>query len=116
VQTPRWLTPTDFGSASSNILKQLDFFWRNQVELKWPDVNSLQFTMEGMFDRLKHVRDLNKKNFQRRAFIDLLKFMKDQGLRANFQDKILPYLLNAELIQTNEEGLDGKLSLYFYKS
>jgi len=44
--------------------------------------------MEDMFERLKAVRDLNKKHFQRRAFIDLLKYMKDQGLRPNFQDKL----------------------------
>jgi hypothetical protein len=49
--------------------------------------------MAGMFERLKVVRDLDKKHFQRRAFIDLLKFMKDQGLKPNYQDKLQPLLI-----------------------
>jgi len=40
--------------------------------------------MGGLFERLKTVRDLDKKHFQRRAFMDLLRFMKDQGLKPNF--------------------------------
>jgi hypothetical protein len=30
-----------------------------------------------LFERLKIVRDINKKHIQRRAFIDLLKYMKE---------------------------------------
>lgn len=47
---------------------------------RWPDPAVLEDVMEGLFERLKTVRDLDKKHIQRRALIDLLKFMKDQGL------------------------------------
>ncbi len=50
------------------------------LEPKWPDCLSIENVISGLFERLKIVRDINKKHIQRRAFIDLLKFMKDQGL------------------------------------
>ena len=77
----------DFKSAengSNGILKQLSYFEKTQLEPLWPESLSLEWTMDGLFDRLKLVRDVDKKHVQRRAFIDLLKFMKDQGLSANF--------------------------------
>ena len=74
--------------VNSPILKQLEFFEKSHIETKWPNSSSLEHAMSGMFERLKTVRDLNKKHLQRRAFIDLLKFMKDHGLKPNFQDKI----------------------------
>jgi hypothetical protein len=36
-------------------------------------------------ERMQEVRALNKKYLQKKAFYDLLKFMKDEGLRPNFQ-------------------------------
>lgn len=68
----------------SDVLRQLDFFEKRHIEAKWPDNSSLEYVMAGLFERLKVVRDLDKKHFQRRAFIDLLKFMKDEGLKPNF--------------------------------
>jgi len=76
------------GLTRPPLLKQLDFFEKNHIEAKWPDARSLEYVMSGMFERLKIVRDLDKKHFQRRAFIDLLKFLKDEGLKPNFQDKL----------------------------
>lgn len=35
-------------------------------------------------ERLQEVRALNKKYLQKKAFYDLLKFLKDEGLRSNF--------------------------------
>jgi hypothetical protein len=35
-------------------------------------------------ERMSEVRALNKKYLQKKAFFDLLKFMKDEGLRPNF--------------------------------
>jgi hypothetical protein len=79
------------------------------IEQKWPEGNSLEVVMAGLFERLKTVRDLDKKHIQRRAFIDLLKFMKDQGLKANFQEKLQPLLLQTSLT-------DPSLSKYYYKA
>ena len=76
------------GNRRPTTLRQLDFFEKQHIEAKWPDASSLEYMLAGMFERLKIVRDLDKKHFQRRAFIDLLKFMKDQGLKPNFQDKL----------------------------
>ena len=72
----------------SVIIKQLQFFEKRQIEQKWPDALALENVMSGLFDRLKVVRDIDKKHFQRRAFMDLLRFMKDSGLKPNFQDKL----------------------------
>lgn len=44
---------------------------------KWPDPSPVEAVMDGLFERLKIVRDINKKHIQRKALIDLLKFMKD---------------------------------------
>lgn len=82
----------------------------------WPDHQSLEDAMEGMFQRLKEVRDIDKKHVQRRAFIDLLKFMKDQGLRANFLGKTQPFIIEAKLVETGDASLQEKLAKYFYKA
>lgn len=58
-------------------MKQLSFFEKNQIEPMWPDSGSLEYTIEDLFDRLKLVREVDKKHVQRRALVDLLKFMKD---------------------------------------
>ena len=71
-------------SEQSVIIKQLQFFEKKQIEQKWPEALALENVMLGLFERLKAVRDLDKKHFQRRAFVDLLKFMKDAGLKPNF--------------------------------
>ena len=76
------------GSGRPAMLRQLDFFEKQHIEAKWPDASSLEWVMAGMFERIKIVRDLDKKHFARRAFIDLLKFMKNEGLKPNFQDKL----------------------------
>lgn len=45
-------------------------------------------------ERMSEVRALNKKYLQKKAFFDLLKFMKDEGLRPNFQLDFQPMLLD----------------------
>lgn len=72
--------------------------------------------MEGLFDRLKQVRDVDKKHVQRRAYIDLLKFMKDQGLKANFQDKIQPLIVESKLVNVDDKHLQTRLEKYYYKA
>ena len=72
--------------------------------------------MAGMFDRLKAVRDLDRKHFQRRAFIDLLKFMKDQGMKSNFQDKLQPFIVQSRLVNTKDPQIQARLEKYFYRA
>ena len=87
------------------IIKQLQFFEKRQIEQKWPDALALENVMQGLFERLKVVRDIDKKHFQRRAFIDLLKFMKDSGLKPNFQDKLQPYIIKSHLFNTGDQTI-----------
>ena len=58
------------------MITQLAFFEKNQLQPMWPDSTTLEFAVDGLFDRLKLVREVDKKHIQRRAFIDLLLFMK----------------------------------------
>lgn len=103
-------------SERSDVLRQLKFFEKRHIEAKWPDNNSLECVMAGLFERLKIVRDLDKKHFQRRAFIDLLKFMKDEGLKPNFQDKLQPLIVESRLVYTSDTVLQTRLEKYFYKA
>lgn len=100
----------------SVIIKQLQFFEKRQIEQKWPDVLALESVMSGLFDRLKVVRDIDKKHFQRRAFMDLLRFMKDSGLKPNFQDKLQPYIIKSHLFNTGDPIIQNRLQKYFYKA
>ena len=93
------------GQAESGMLRQLIFFEKTHIVAKWPDSACLEGSMGGLFERLKVVRDLNKKHLQRRAFIDLLKFMKDQGLRPNFQEKLQPFIIASKLVETDNKTL-----------
>lgn len=104
------------GQAESGMLRQLIFFEKTHIVAKWPDSACLEGSMGGLFERLKVVRDLNKKHLQRRAFIDLLKFMKDQGLRPNFQEKLQPFIIASKLVETDNKTLQARLSKYFYKA
>ena len=47
----------------SVIIKQLQFFEKRQIEQKWPDALALEDVMKGLFERLKVVRDIDKKHF-----------------------------------------------------
>lgn len=106
----------DDGGEQPMMLRRLEFFEKKHIESKWPDANSLESVMAGMFERLKAVRDLNKKHLQRRAFIDLFKFMKDQGLKPNFQDRLQPLIIKSRLVNLQEEALQSRLESYFYKA
>ena len=53
---------TNEGGEKAIMLKRLEFFESKHIESKWPDTNSLEYVMTGMFERLKVVRDLNKKH------------------------------------------------------
>ena len=45
-----------------------------------PNQGSLDEAVNGFMERLSEVRALNKKHIQVRAYYDLLRFMKSQGL------------------------------------
>jgi hypothetical protein len=42
------------------------------------------------------VRALNKKNPQKRAFYDLLSYLKEEGLRSNFQSELQPMIVECK--------------------
>ena len=56
------------------------------------------------------MRDANKKHIQRRALIDLLKFLKEQGLQQNFSLTPTPFLVEAQVLA------DRAFAGYYYKS
>ena len=64
-------------NQTKTIIKQINFFQKNHLIDKWPDHRPIESMMDGFFERLKIVGDVNKKHIQRKAMIDLLKFMKD---------------------------------------
>lgn len=66
---------------------------KKRLETRWPDCLSVENATQTLFERLKIVRELNKRHIQRRAFIDLQKYFKEQGLQHNFQSSLLPMLL-----------------------
>ena len=72
--------------------------------------------MVGMLDRMKTVRELDKKHIQRRALIDLLKFLRDQGLTTNFQGKLQHHIVESQLIEPDDTQVKGKLSNYYFKA
>ena len=69
----------------TSVTKQLSFLENTKVLPFWPSCLTVQNAIAGFFERLQDVRALNKKYLQKKAFYDLLKFMKDEGLRSNFQ-------------------------------
>lgn len=97
-------------------LKQLEYFARVNVRAKWPDHLALEPVTASFFERLKTVRDLDKKHIQRRALIDLLKFMREQGLSISFQDKLQPHLIEAPLVKQDNAEVQVKLEKYYLKA
>lgn len=46
----------------NNIIQQLQFLEQNLLIKKWPDHLNIEYTLQSLFDRLKIVRDTNKKH------------------------------------------------------
>lgn len=69
-----------------------------------------------LFERLKVVREVNKRHIQRRAFIDLLKFMKEQGLQHNFQSQLQSMLLDNRIVKLKELTRGEEFRRYYMKS
>ena len=103
--------PGDKGS----VLAQLSHFMSTKILRKWPE-SAVEPTAVGMLNRLKVVRDLNKKHIQRRLLIDLLAFMKNQSLSSNFQRKITGHLFEEQLASDLPARQTERLRRYFYKS
>lgn len=97
-------------------LKQFEYFAKVNVRAKWPDHLTLEPVTAGFFGRLKTVRDLDKKHIQRRALIDLLKFMRGQGLSISFQDKLQAHMIEAPLIKQDNNDVQNKLQKYYLKA
>lgn len=89
-------------------MKQLEFLEQSRIFTCWPDATSVTQSISGFFERLQEVREINKKNIQKRAYYDLLKYLKDQGMRSNFKEDLQPLLMKAP-IQDDQKS-------YFYKA
>lgn len=106
------------------VIKQMNAIEKKIFEVKWPDSMALENMIGVLFERLKIVRDINKRHIQRRAFIDLLKFMKEQGLQHNFQSNIHPMILDNTIVSLKgiaksgfSTGLQGEeFKKYYLKS
>lgn len=79
-------SPVKFMRINSThwIIQKMSLIEKHMLEPKWPDCMAVENMTSVLFERLKIVREINKKHIQRRAFIDLLKYMKEQGLTHNF--------------------------------
>ena len=64
-------------TSSNTIIQKMTLIEKRMLEPRWPDCMAVENMTSVLFERLKIVRDINKKHIQRRAFIDLLKYMKE---------------------------------------
>jgi hypothetical protein len=87
------------------IIQQMGVIERAKFEARWPDSLAVESATQTLFERLMIVRELNKRHIQRRALIDLQKYLKEQGLQHNFQSTILPLLLETPITQVNSQTL-----------
>jgi hypothetical protein len=71
---------TKFAGDGKNI-KMLTFLESDKIMPFWPSCNNIQEAVDVFMTRMADVRALNKKNPQKRAFYDLMTYMKDEGLR-----------------------------------
>jgi hypothetical protein len=60
------------------ILNHMSLLETKKFEPLWPDCLTVEANITHvLFERLKIVREINKRHIQRRAFIDLLKYLKE---------------------------------------
>lgn len=67
--------------------------------------------MAGFFERLADVRAVNKKHIQKRAFYDLLRYFKNQGIRSTTSEDI-----QSLLIQHKIASPPAGTTNYFYRA
>jgi len=97
-----------FGKEVSSVfknVKMLQFLEVEKIIPYWPSCTNLQEVIDIFMARMIDVRALNKKNVQKRAFYDLMSYMKDEGLRPNFQKELQPFILDCK-----------EMTPYFYKA
>lgn len=62
------------------LAKQIQFMMMTKIRPLLPNAECLTESTLGFMERLSEVRAVNKKHYQVRAYYDLLRFMKGQGL------------------------------------
>ena len=68
-------------ALNCSLQKQLAFLHETRLKPLLPCHDGISDAIEGFMERLKDVRDSNKKFIQIKAFYDLLRYMKQQGIR-----------------------------------
>lgn len=89
---------------------------RKRLETRWPDSLAVENATQTLFERLKIVRELNKRHIQRRAFIDLQKYFKEQGMQHNFQSTLLPMLLETQIVTLPNTPGGADMRKYYLKA
>lgn len=102
--------------TSMVVIRQMSLLERRSFEPKWPDALAVEDMTAVLFERLKVVRDVNKRHIQRRAFIDLLKYMKEQGLTHNFQSNLHPMLMETRIVTLKDVQRGDDYKKYYLKS
>lgn len=69
-------------------LKSLQFLEETKIWRGWPTAQVFEDAMGGFFERLADVRAVNKKHIQKRAYYDLLRYFKDQGIRSTQSEDV----------------------------
>ena len=62
------------------LAKQIQFMASTKIQPLLPNEMCLSEATNGFMERLSEVRAINKKHVQVRAYYDLLRFMKNQGV------------------------------------
>ncbi len=97
-------------------LKQLSLVQDQKLASIWPDAYAVESVSQQIFERIHLTRESGKKHIQRRAFIDLLKYLKGEGLSANFETSLTPHIMKSKLCKTGVGALDNDLRKYFFKA
>lgn len=97
--------PPPSSHSHFSIVKQLAFMAKTKIIPSLPYTGNIQESVNMFMERLVEVRALNKKHIQKKAFYDLHRYMKGEGLRSNFQAEIQPLLLEC-----------SSQTPYFYKA
>lgn len=92
-------------------LRSLQFLEETRIKSVWPTAQVFEDSMAGFFERLADVRAVNKKHIQKRAFYDLLRYFKNQGIRSTTSEDI-----QSLLIQHKIASPPAGTTNYFYRA
>lgn len=94
-----------------NFLKSLQFLEETRIRSVWPTATVFEEAMGGFFERLADVRAVNKKHIQKRAFYDLLRYFKSQGIRSTVSEDVQSLLIESKVVDSLPDTTN-----YFYRA